>query len=126
LGFKEICCTLGTALDNEFIRTRADQAELGQDLTERINGVANDVKVLDRRVTTLEVKVDKLDERLTRVEGKVDKLDERLTRVEGKVDVLDTKVTGLQNGQMEMMSILIAIQRKLDIDRPEIGKASAN
>jgi len=98
VGFKEICCDVGTALDNEFIQVRADRTELGQDLTERINGVANQVKVLDGKVTKLEARFDRL----------------------------ETKVTGLQDGQTEMMSILIAIQRKLDIDRPDVDSASAN
>ncbi|MFI7698609.1 hypothetical protein [Nonomuraea sp. NPDC049480] len=151
MSFKEICCELGTALDNEFIRVRADQAELGQELTERINGVANHVKVLDGKVT-------KLDERVTRVEDKVDSLeakmearfeqvdarfeqidarfeqidarfeqiDARFEQVDARFDRLETKVVGLQSGQTEMMSILIAIQRKLDVDRPDVDSASVN
>jgi outer membrane murein-binding lipoprotein Lpp len=109
LSYKEICTMLGTELHNEFVQIRADQMEMGQQLTERINGVANQVKALDGKVT-------QLDTRLTAVETKVDRLDTRLTTVEMKVDRLDTKVDALAGSQTDMMQILIAIQRKLDVN----------
>ncbi|GAA3540579.1 hypothetical protein GCM10022419_020870 [Nonomuraea rosea] len=116
MSFKEICSTLGTGLHNEFVQIRADQMEMGQQLTERINGVANQVKVLDGKVTQLDTRltavettVDRLGARLTGVETKVDKIDT-------KVDQLDTKVDALAGSQTDMMQILIAIQRKLDVN----------
>jgi outer membrane murein-binding lipoprotein Lpp len=109
MSFKEIACKLGTELDNEFIRIRADQLELGQKLTERINGVSDRVKILDG-------KVDVLGSRVSVLETKVDTLDTKVDALDIKVDRLDTKVDTLQGNQTEMMQILIAIQRKLDVN----------
>ncbi|MFG6198830.1 hypothetical protein [Nonomuraea sp. JJY05] len=100
MSFKELCCNLGTELDNEFIRLRADQAELGQQLTERINGVANHVKTLDAKVTVLDERVTALD---TKMDTKFEEIDAKFT----------TKFNELQGNQSEMMNILIDIQRKV-------------
>ncbi|MEV4009323.1 hypothetical protein AB0J35_02415 [Nonomuraea angiospora] len=100
MSFKELCCKLGTELDNEFIRLRADQAELGQQLTERINGVANHVKTLDAKVTALDAKVTVLD---TKMDTKFEEIDAKFT----------TKFGELQDNQSAMMHILIDIQRKV-------------
>lgn len=107
MSFKELCCNLGTELDNEFIRLRADQAELGQQLTERINGVANHVKTLDAKVTKLDAKID----------TKFEEIDARFESVDAKFESMDAKFTTkfneLQGNQSEMMNILIDIQRKV-------------
>lgn len=121
MSFKELCCNLGTELDNEFIRLRADQAELGQQLTERINGVANHVKILDAKVTSLDAKVTVLDERVTALDAKIDtkfeEIDARFESVDARFESMDAKFTTkfneLQGNQNEMMSILIDIQRKV-------------
>ncbi|MFG1706795.1 hypothetical protein ACFLIM_26755 [Nonomuraea sp. M3C6] len=96
MSFKDIACTLGTELDNECIRIRADQTELGQQLTERINGVANDVKALDAKVTT----------RFAEMDARFEQMDNKFTN----------KFNELQENQSTMMHILIDIQRKLDVN----------
>ncbi|MBB5784798.1 hypothetical protein [Nonomuraea jabiensis] len=117
MSFKELCCNLGTELDNEFIRLRADQAELGQQLTERINGVANHVKTLDAKVTSLDAKVTVLDERVTALDAKIDtkfeEIDARFETMDARFETMDGKINNLQGNQNEMMNILIDIQRKV-------------
>ena len=117
MSFKELCCNLGTELDNEFIRLRADQAELGQQLTERINGVANHVKILDAKVTSLDAKVTVLDERVTALDAKIDtkfgEIDARFESIDVRFETMDGKINNLQGNQNEMMNILIDIQRKV-------------
>ncbi|MDX3109484.1 hypothetical protein [Nonomuraea angiospora] len=110
MSFKELCCNLGTELDNEFIRLRADQAELGQQLTERINGVANHVKTLDAKVTSLDAKVTVLDERVTALDAKIDT---KFAEIDTRFETMDGKINNLQGNQNEMMNILIDIQRKV-------------
>lgn len=109
MSFKEIALQVSTQLDNEFVRIRADQLAMGQQLTEKIDGVAEQVKFLDSKFTQLDGRVGLLETRFDALDTKVDALDT-------KVGVLDTKVDGLQENQMEMMHILIAIQRKLDVN----------
>ncbi|MER5997214.1 hypothetical protein ABT120_01485 [Nonomuraea angiospora] len=99
MTFKGLC----TELDNEFIRLRADQAELGQQLTERINGVANHVKTLDAKVTSLDAKID----------TKFEEIDARFESVDARFETMDGKINNLQGNQNEMMNILIDIQRKV-------------
>ncbi|MFI6732827.1 hypothetical protein ACIBI9_07840 [Nonomuraea sp. NPDC050451] len=128
MSFKELCCKLGTELDNEFIRLRADQAELGQQLTERINGVANHVKTLDTKVTALDAKVTVLDERVTaldekftaldaKIDTKFEAIDTKFEEIDNRFESMDAKFTTkfneLQGNQSEMMHILIDIQRKV-------------
>ncbi|MEV5890884.1 hypothetical protein [Nonomuraea fuscirosea] len=102
-----------TKIHNELVQTRADQIMMGEDLTHRINGVANQVKSLDGTVQ-------KLGARVGRLETKVDQLDARVGRLETKVDAgfdkVDGQISSLQKGQLDMMNILIAIQRKLDVN----------
>ncbi|MGW6498224.1 hypothetical protein [Nonomuraea angiospora] len=121
MSFKELCCKLGTELDNEFIRLRADQAELGQQLTERINGVANHVKTLDAKVTKLDAKIDtkfeEIDARFESIDARFESIDARFESVDAKFESMDAKFTTkfneLQGNQSEMMNILIDIQRKV-------------
>ncbi|MFG1970441.1 coiled-coil domain-containing protein [Nonomuraea fuscirosea] len=138
---EELGVEFATKVHNEFVQTRTDQIMMGEDLTRRINGVANQVKSLngtvqklDARVGRLESKVDRLDARVGSLETKVDRLDARVGSLETKVDRLDAKVecleakvdagfdkvdgqiSSLQKGQLDMMNILIAIQRKLDVN----------
>ncbi|MFC5829361.1 hypothetical protein [Nonomuraea insulae] len=123
MSFKEIALQVSTQLDNEFVRIRADQLAMGQQLTEKIDGVAQQVKVLDSkftqldgRVGVLETRFDRLEVRFDRLETRFDGLEARVGSLETKVDRLDTKVDGLQENQTEMMHILIAIQRKLEVN----------
>ncbi|MFI9835923.1 hypothetical protein ACIHFD_02740 [Nonomuraea sp. NPDC051941] len=120
MSFKELCCNLGTELDNEFIRLRADQAELGQQLTERINGVANHVKILDAKVTALDSKVTALDTKVTVLDERVTaldaKIDTKFEEIDARFETMDGKINNLQGNQNEMMNILIDIQRKVSVN----------
>jgi outer membrane murein-binding lipoprotein Lpp len=124
---EELGVEFATKVHNEFVQTRTDQIMMGEDLTRRINGVANQVKSLngtvqklDTRVGRLESKVDQLDARVGSLETKVDRLDAKVECLEAKVDAgfdkVDGQISSLQKGQVDMMNILIAIQRKLDIN----------
>ncbi|WP_219462727.1 hypothetical protein [Nonomuraea rhizosphaerae] len=93
MGIKEAALQLGVEIENQVIQARADQIEMGQQLTERINGVANQVKQLDGKVEMLKTDVNDL-----------------------KTDVNDLK-TGfgeMKSTQAAMMHILIDVQRKLN------------
>ncbi|MEV0312621.1 coiled-coil domain-containing protein [Nonomuraea fuscirosea] len=122
---EELGVEFATKVHNEFVQTRTDQIMMGEDLTRRINGVANQVKSLngtvqklDARVGRLESKVDRLDARVGSLETKVDqleaKVDARFEQVDARFDKVDGQISSLQKGQVDMMNILIAIQRKLD------------
>ncbi|MEV5502066.1 hypothetical protein AB0M50_42375 [Nonomuraea fuscirosea] len=124
---EELGVEFATKVHNEFVQTRTDQIMMGEDLTRRINGVANQVKSLngtvqklDTRVGRLESKVDQLDARVGSLETKVDRLDAKVECLEAKVDAgfdkVDGQISSLQKGQVDMMNILIAIQRKLDVN----------
>ncbi|MEV4070540.1 coiled-coil domain-containing protein [Nonomuraea fuscirosea] len=124
---EELGVEFATKVHNEFVQTRTDQIMMGEDLTRRINGVANQVKSLngtvqklDARVGRLESKVDQLDARVGSLETKVDRLDAKVECLEAKVDAgfdkVDGQISSLQKGQLDMMNILIAIQRKLDVN----------
>lgn len=124
---EELGVEFATKVHNEFVQTRTDQIMMGEDLTRRINGVANQVKSLngtvqklDARVGRLESKVDRLDARVGSLETKVDRLDAKVECLEAKVDAgfdkVDGQISSLQKGQLDMMNILIAIQRKLDVN----------
>ncbi|HLU71950.1 MAG TPA: hypothetical protein VKZ82_07205 [Nonomuraea sp.] len=124
MDIKETALRFGTLIQNELIQIRADQMELGQDLTERINGVADRVKVLDTkvdmldgRVGSLETKVDLLDGRVGSLETKVDNLtesvDKRFDAVDQRFETADRKFDTMQATQTEMLKILIDIQRQL-------------
>ncbi|SNS38000.1 hypothetical protein SAMN05216276_1008157 [Streptosporangium subroseum] len=71
MSIKDAALRFATVVENEHIQIRADQMEVAEALTNRINGVANDLKALD------------------------------------------SKVTSLQEGQAQMLSILIDIQRRI-------------
>ncbi|MEV0612986.1 hypothetical protein AB0I81_06645 [Nonomuraea sp. NPDC050404] len=92
MSFKDIGARVGAELDNEFVKLRAEQIAMGEQLTEKIDGVAEQVAALDAR------------------------FDARVGDLETRFDRLDTKVDGLQDSHTEMMHILIAIQRKLDMN----------
>jgi chaperonin cofactor prefoldin len=124
MSFKELCCKLGTELDNEFIRLRADQAELGQQLTERINGVANHVKTLDTKVTALDAKVTaidtkidtkfaEIDARFESMDARFESIDARFESIDARFESMDARFNDLQGNQSAMMHILIDIQRKV-------------
>ncbi|PRX62524.1 hypothetical protein B0I32_11217 [Nonomuraea fuscirosea] len=131
---EELGVEFATKVHNEFVQTRTDQLMMGEDLTRRINGVGNQVKSLngtvqklDARVGRLESKVDQLDARVGSLEirvgsleTKVDQLGVKVECLEAKVDAgfdkVDGQISDLQKGQMDMMNILIAIQRKLDVN----------
>ncbi|MEV0168347.1 coiled-coil domain-containing protein [Nonomuraea fuscirosea] len=124
---EELGVEFATKVHNEFVQTRTDQIMMGEDLTRRINGVANQVKSLngtvqklDARVGRLESKVDRLDARVGSLETKVDqleaKVDARFEQVDARFDKVDGQISSLQKGQVDMMNILIAIQRKLDVN----------
>ena len=133
-NIEELGVKFATKIHNEFVQTRTDQIMMGEDLTRRINGVSNQVKnlngtvqKLDARVGRLETAVDQLGVRVGSLETKFDQLGVRVGSLETKFDQLETKVdagfdnvdgqiSSLQKGQLEMMNILIAIQRKLDVN----------
>ncbi|MEV0147889.1 MULTISPECIES: hypothetical protein [unclassified Nonomuraea] len=102
MSIKDAALQFGTAIENKLIQARADQMELGQQLTERINSVANQVKILDGKVTAL-------DSRVTALDTKVEVLSRRFTTMEGTM-------TTMQQTQFEMRDILVAIQSKLELN----------
>lgn len=57
MSIKDAAARFGTAIEQELIQVRADQMELGEQLTHRINGV-------DNRVKTLATVVDKVQQDL--------------------------------------------------------------
>lgn len=119
-NIEELGVKFVTKIHNEFVQTRTDQIMMGEDLTRRINGVANDVKALDGTVHELKGQVSQLDVRVGRLETRVGRLDTKVDQLDTKVDAgfdkVDGQISSLQKGQLEMMNILIAIQRKLDVN----------
>lgn len=114
MSIKDAALEHAAAIENQLIQIRADQIEQGQQLTERINGVANQVKAIDAKVTRLETRIDRLETRMDGLETRMDGLETRMDKLEGRFDVLESKVDGMQQTQTEMLSILIGIQRKLE------------
>lgn len=112
-NIEEVGVKFVTKIHNEFVQTRTDQIMMGEDLTRRINGVANDVKALDGTVQELKGQVSRLDARVGSLETKFDQLE---AKVDAGFDKVDGQISSLQKGQLEMMNILIAIQRKLDVN----------
>ncbi|MEV4170937.1 hypothetical protein [Nonomuraea sp. NPDC049709] len=128
MSFKEIGLQVCTAVDNEFVRLRADQIAMGEQLNgridsvatqlnERIDGVATQLNErIDGVATQLNERIDGVAEQVKLLDGRVGVLETKVDNLEVKVDRLDAKVDGLQEGHTEMMHILIAIQRKLDVN----------
>lgn len=51
MSIKDAAMRFGTSIEQELIQVRADQMELGEQLTHRINGVDNRVKKLATQFT---------------------------------------------------------------------------
>ncbi|SDL68603.1 hypothetical protein SAMN05421874_1271 [Nonomuraea maritima] len=115
--------------------------ELAQDLTERINGVANHLKRLDARVEkrfeaidqrfeAMDRQFEAIDQRFVAIDRRFDGLDRRLDAMDrqfeaidvqfgevGKrLDTLESTQQGMVTMQAEMMQVLLGIQRKLDVN----------
>jgi hypothetical protein len=54
VSIKDAALRYATAVETELIAIRADQMEVSEALTNQINGVANDLKALDAKVTKLQ------------------------------------------------------------------------
>ncbi|TMR96045.1 hypothetical protein [Nonomuraea basaltis] len=87
MSIKETGLAFCTAIENEVIQIRADQQELAQDLTERINGVANRVKALDAKFDT---------------------------RFDALEKAMQENHKTAQENHTKVMDILVGIQRKLE------------
>ena len=57
MSIKDAALRFATTVENEHIQIRADQMEVAEGLTNRINSVANDLKALDAKVTALDARV---------------------------------------------------------------------
>ncbi|MFI7613194.1 hypothetical protein ACIBP6_18385 [Nonomuraea terrae] len=106
MSIKEAGIEFVSKIHNELIKIRADQLELGQDLTERINGVANAVKRLDA----------KFEKKFDAVEQRFDGVEKRLDGLEGSHQSMLATQQSMLDTQTEMMRILLGIQRKLDVN----------
>jgi hypothetical protein len=117
MSIKEAGFEFVSKVHNELVKIRADQLELGQDLTERINGVANNLKRLDAKC---EKRFDAMDRRLDSVDRRFDAVDQRFDAieqmVEGRLHGLEDTQKGMVTMQTDMMQMLLAIQRKLDVN----------
>ncbi|MEU8360834.1 hypothetical protein AB0C27_32955 [Nonomuraea sp. NPDC048882] len=79
----------------------------------KVGSLETAVDQLGVRVGSLETKFDQLGVRVGSLETKFDQLE---TKVDAGFDKVDGQISSLQKGQLEMMNILIAIQRKLDVN----------
>ncbi|MEO3803376.1 hypothetical protein ABGA98_25325, partial [Nonomuraea sp. B1E8] len=86
----------------------------------KVDALDGRVGSVETKVDALDGKVDALDGRVGSVETKVDaldaKVDAKFAETDRRLDKLESKVDGLQGTQLEMMDILVAIQRKLDVN----------
>jgi len=81
-----------TNLDEKLERARQG---LKAEIEEKTEPIAHAVVSLDRKVTSLDGKVETVDEKVTSLDGKVKTVDEKVTSLDGKVKTLDEKVTSL-------------------------------
>ncbi|MEV0820252.1 hypothetical protein [Nonomuraea rubra] len=116
-----------TKIHNELVQIRANQIELGQELTERINDVANRVKKLDSR---MEARFDAVDKRLGALETTQDSILATLESMQSRQDSMEfsqksmlatldsvqSHQESMETAQQQMLSILLTIQRKLDVN----------
>ncbi|WP_345563617.1 hypothetical protein [Nonomuraea rosea] len=100
-------------IQNALIQIRADQQELAQDLTERINGVGNQVKRLEGKC---DAKFAEIDKRFEAVDKRFEAVDKRFDAIDDRFDKVDDRFDTMQDTQTTMMHILVGIQRKLDAD----------
>ncbi|MEU6797846.1 hypothetical protein ABZ907_39645 [Nonomuraea wenchangensis] len=97
MDIKEAGPAFTAALENELIQIRADQRELAQDLTERINGVGRRLKSLDAKV-----------------ELRFSSVDAQLQLLGSRVKVMESQLGVVQETQQQMLGVLVGIQRRLE------------
>ncbi|MED7925567.1 hypothetical protein SMD20_15040 [Nonomuraea sp. LP-02] len=122
MDIKEAGPAFTTALENELIQIRADQRELAQDLTERINGVGRRLKSLDAKVelrfSSVDAQLQLLGSRIkvmdAKFEGKFDTVNNRLDTVDSRLDAVESRLGGIQETQQQMLGVLVGIQRRLE------------
>lgn len=134
MSIKESGVEFADEIHNELVKVRADQMELAQDLTERINGVANHLKRLDARVekrfeaidqrfeamdrqfVAIDRRFEGLDRRLDAMDRQFEAIDVQFGEVGKRLDTLESTQQGMVTMQAEMMQVLLGIQRKLDVN----------
>ncbi|SDI01081.1 hypothetical protein [Nonomuraea jiangxiensis] len=127
MSIKEAAMEFGTKIENEHIQIRADIRELGEVLTHRINAVDNRVKELDAKVearfTMMDLKITDLQQGQQRLQEQVYALQEGQKGLQEQVHTLQEGQKslhegqkGLVVGQTEILKVLVAIQRKLDVN----------
>ncbi len=97
MDIKEAGPAFTTALENELIQIRADQRELVQDLTERINGAGRRLKSLDAKV-----------------ELGFSSVDAQLQILDSRVKIVESRLGVVQETQQQMLGVLVGIQRRLE------------
>ncbi|MFG2072613.1 hypothetical protein [Nonomuraea maritima] len=115
MSIKESGVEFADEIHNELVKVRADQMELAQDLTERINGVANHLKRLDARV---EKRFEAIDQRFEAIDQRFEAMDRQFVAIDQRFVAIDRRFDGLDRRLDAMDRQFEAI----DVQFGEVGK----